>query len=376
MREQNTPFKILMTTDTLGGVWTYTLELVKALENYNVQVVLATMGRTLSNHQKQQAFQLNNLQVEESSFKMEWMKQPWEDVNRAGKWLLELEKKHSPDLVHLNHYAHAVLSFSVPVLVVAHSDIYSWWNHVKGSMPPEKYNTYFRVVQQGLSYADYVVAPTNSMLSCINKYYGTFENQKVIPNARDFKKFTPAQKQPFIFSIGRIWDEAKNIKVLEEIAGKSNWPIFIAGDNEHPENLQSDRFDKLHFLGTLSEEETANWFAQASVYVMPAKYEPFGLSILEAALSSCALILGDIESLRENWDGAALFIDPDNPENLEKRLDILQQDTSLRTALANAAYNRAQMFTPKAMASGYMETYQSMLEKAGKPLQPQHDFLP
>ncbi len=33
---------------------------------------------------------------------------------------------------------------------------------------------------------------------------------------------------------------------------------------------------------------------------LPARYEPFGLSVLEAALSGCALVLGDIPSLRES----------------------------------------------------------------------------
>lgn len=368
MKKKNPPIKILMTTDTLGGVWTYTLELVQSLEKFNVQVVLATMGRALNNHQKQQVRLLNNLQVEESSFRMEWMKEPWEDVNRAGKWLLELEKKHAPDLIHLNHYAHAVLSFNAPTVVVAHSDIYSWWHHVKGEAPPEKYDTYFRVVQQGLRYADYVVAPTASMLACINEYYGKFENQAVIPNARITEKFNTVEKKPFIFSIGRIWDEAKNIKLLEEVADKCKWPIFIAGENQHPEHMQSnrERFENLHFLGRLSEKETANWLSQAAIYVMPAKYEPFGLSVLEAALSSCALVLGDIPSLRENWDGAAFFIDPDNPDSLENKFHMLQQDASLRTAVADAACHRAKNFTPERMASEYMAVYYNLFVKSGR----------
>ena len=56
----------------------------------------------------------------------------------------------------------------------------------------------------------------------------------------------------------------------------------------------------------------ADAYAAAAIYALPARYEPFGLSVLEAAQHGCALVLGDIDSLRENWDGAALFVDPDD----------------------------------------------------------------
>ena len=44
--------KILMTADTVGGVWTYALELAGALAPHGVEVALATMGRRLSSAQE------------------------------------------------------------------------------------------------------------------------------------------------------------------------------------------------------------------------------------------------------------------------------------------------------------------------------------
>ena len=48
------------------------------------------------------------------------------------------------------------------------------------------------------------------------------------------------------------------------------------------------------FAGQLTTAEVRNVINTASIYALPARYEPFGLSILEAALSGCALVLGDI----------------------------------------------------------------------------------
>ena len=60
--------------------------------------------------------------------------------------------------------------------------------------------------------------------------------------------------------------------------------------------------------------------ARAAIYALPAHYEPFGLSILEAAMSGCALVLGDIPSLREIWGDAAVFVHPDNRDAVARCL--------------------------------------------------------
>src|SRR5688500_2824741 len=103
--------KLLLTTDTVGGVWTYAIELARALLPHGVEVALATMGAPLRPDQRWQADSLANVTVHESTFKLEWMPDPWDDVGRAGEWLLELESQFRPDVVHLNGYAHAVLAF-------------------------------------------------------------------------------------------------------------------------------------------------------------------------------------------------------------------------------------------------------------------------
>ena len=41
------PRHVLMTADTVGGVWTYAVELVRALAPHRVTVALATMGASL-----------------------------------------------------------------------------------------------------------------------------------------------------------------------------------------------------------------------------------------------------------------------------------------------------------------------------------------
>src|ERR1041384_5191725 len=97
--------RVLMTADTVGGVWTYALELSRALGELGIEVALATMGAPLSIDQWAEARALPGVRVFESDFKLEWMADPWNDVARAGEWLLDLERQLQPDFVHLNSFA-------------------------------------------------------------------------------------------------------------------------------------------------------------------------------------------------------------------------------------------------------------------------------
>ncbi len=358
----NEPVKVLMTADTVGGVWTYALDLVRALEPHGVTVALATMGAGLSAAQRETADSLENLTLFESGYKLEWMASPWDDVDAAGAWLLELERQFRPDLVHLNGYAHAALPWSSPTLVVGHSCVLSWWTAVKGEPVPSDWRRYADAVRGGLAAADVVVAPTRAMLDALETHYGPLPRSRVVPNGRDSALFALREKEPFIMAAGRLWDEAKNLAMLAEVAPALEWPVYLAGDATHPDGSEV-RFENVKVLGHLPSKALAACLGRASIYALPARYEPFGLSVLEAALSGCALVLGDIPSLREVWGDAALFVAPDDREGWQRTLSRLIRRPDLRDEFARQARVRALQYTPERMAAGYLQVYSSLADR-------------
>lgn len=356
-----------MTADTHGGVWTYALDVAQALQEYGVEITLATMGETLSEAQHDAVARVRNIDVVPSGFKLEWMDEPWADVALAGDWLLELARRVKPDIVHLNGYCHGSLKWNAPVLVVAHSCVLSWWNATKGEAAPSRWKRYHREVYWGLAGANLVVAPTQAMLDLLTDNYQPLQNTRVIPNGRDPSGFPPAeQKRPVIFTAGRIWDEAKNIPALEAVAPLIAWPIFVAGENHHPDGSRAT-VRNLKFLGVLPPADLADWFSSASIYVSPARYEPFGLSALEAALAGCALVLGDIPSLREVWGDAALFVPPDDLQALRAALSEVINDDARREEMGRRARARALEYSIERMGRGYFEAYSELVECASQP---------
>jgi glycosyltransferase involved in cell wall biosynthesis len=337
-----------MTADTVGGVWTYALDLAREMPD--VEVSLATMGKPLSPDQWADASAIPNLEVFESSYKLEWMDEPWHDVRASGRWLMTLEAAIRPDVVHLNGLCHGALPFEAPKLVVMHSCVLSWWEAVKGEMAPASWDRYAEEVRHGIMGANVLAAPTHAMMIATERLYGKPSATKVIPNGR--RGIEPKAKESFVFAAGRMWDEAKNLRALEAVRDRLSWPLFVAGDG-------SD-------LGRLDAEGMREWLGRASIYAFPAKYEPFGLSVLEAALAGCALVLGDIPSLRENWEGRAIFVHPDDEDGLAQAVERLIADPLLRERMGRCAREHAQSFSTARCAHGYLLLYREMLRASDR----------
>jgi glycosyltransferase involved in cell wall biosynthesis len=266
-------------------------------------------------------------------------------------------------VVHVNGNVHAALPWRCPALLVGHSCVLSRYAAVQQTAAPAIWDRYRQAVTRGLRHAALVTAPTQAMLASLHDHYGTFASAQPIPNGCRSQPLSPAVKAPLIFTAGRVWDEAKNMAALDQIASHLPWPVYVAGETCHPNGTTVPLRHAIE-LGQLPSREVARWFNRAAIFALPARYEPFGLSALEAGLAGCALVLGDIPSLREVWREAALFVPPDQPEALKAALLDLMAHPPRRCHLAQAARTRAQQFTPKRMAQGYMALYRQLIERS------------
>ncbi len=355
--------RILLTGDTAGGVWTFTLELADGLIRREIDVCLATFGPRVSESQRRAARGIKDLQWFHFNSKLEWMEEPWQDIENAASWLMNTVRKYDPDLIHLNTLCHGGLPWKVAVVSTVHSCVDAWWRAVKKSKLPQEWTRYRQEAKFSLASSSIVTAPSRAALKDAGRFYNIdVSSAQVIYNSRSSGTFRSEAKEPFIFSAGRLWDEAKNVKMLAGVAPHLEWPVYLAG-NAHDPHGRENTLASCHLLGELSTSELSGWYGRASIYVLPARYEPFGLSVLEAALSGCALVLGDIPSLREVWQDAASFVSPDDPACLTATLRRLMNDPEYCENMSRRALNRASQFTQSRMVAGYIAAYQSALAK-------------
>jgi glycogen(starch) synthase len=344
-----------MTADTVGGVWTYALTLADALAPHGVEVTLVATGAPLSPAQRVELRASAVARAYAKPYALEWMADPWHDLRQSGDWLLRIADDVAPDLVHLNAYAHAVLPFGAPVVVAGHSCVLSWHEAVRGRPAGPEWERYRTAVAAGLDAADAVIAPTQAMLDALVRHYDPPGPLLVVPNgAAAGGEAQP--KEPLVAAAGRMWDEAKNLDALARVAPQLPWPVAVAGAGAVR--------DGVTMLGRLGRAGVRDLLERASIFAAPARYEPFGLAPLEAALAGCALVLGDIPSLREVWGDAATFVAPDDDDALTGALEALIADARLRTAMAERAEARAQEYTPERMAAGTLAAYTQVLTQS------------
>lgn len=354
--------RILMTTDAVGGVWHYSIDLARCLLNEQMEVVLVCTGPEPGASQMQQVKNLQKygLTFYHRPYRLEWMDEPWEDVQKANDWIKEIFAKEKPSLLHFNCYAPASLDWEVPTLLVAHSCVASWWQSVKDEPLPDRFGTYFHTVQAAFQKADAVIFPSQGMADLCVRAYGSISSAQVVYNGTELPLVDPLyefnSKMPIIFSMGRLWDEAKNIDLLLKAAPYINSEIFIAGakskDIPCPRNVR--------FLGKLSHQQVMNWLKISAVYTLPVRYEPFGLSFLEAASHQCALVGGDTPTLREIWGKSMTYVDQDDAKGLAKACNSLLDYPSESRRKGEEAYQCAKKYPLHKMKEQYLDIYRQL----------------
>jgi glycosyltransferase involved in cell wall biosynthesis len=221
---------------------------------------------------------------------------------------------------------------------------------------------YKEIVSRGLKCADAVVAPSQWMLNALASHYELPLQSSVIYNGRSKALFRSSErKSDCVLAVGRVWDEAKQMRLL--LARKQPVNVRIAGCAEHPNHGSSwvkdaGMIGNVEFCGEQEESQLQTLYADCATYAATSRYEPFGLAPLEAALSGCALIANDIPVFRELWGNAAFFFKRNDADSLATAIRIFSENASLRKFFAEQAFERASSrFDRQRMVEDYAKLY-------------------
>jgi glycogen synthase len=362
---------VLVTTDTISGVWTYTRELVSGMVSRGLQVTLVSFGEVPLPEQTAWMDSLHGLDYRPTAFRLEWMHEGEQDYEESAAYLTTLAREIQPDILHLNQFCYGGLEVDVPRVVVAHGDLITWWLAVHGHEPRAArwLNRYREVVVRGLLGATAVVAPSASMLEGLHLSYAQVKREQVIYNGRNPIFFNPyVSKEDSVLSVGRILDAGKQVHLLTQ--HEHPFSVCIVG-SEHPVSaprvpIRADVKVATEQLcvslkGPQTESQLRNLYSRAAVYAATARYEPFGMDALEAALSRCAIVANDIPSFREIWGDDAVYFSTNDAASLASAIRGLSEDRERCRAYANRAYQRARdRYNHKRMIDEYLQLYRSL----------------
>jgi glycosyltransferase involved in cell wall biosynthesis len=354
--------RILLTTDTVGGVWTFTRELSVELLRDGHEVALASFGRELSAYQQGWCEEVrrqygHRFVARQSDAPLEWMQANDRAFGDGARVLLDLCDRFAPDVVHSSQFCWGALAIPAAKVVTAHSDVLSWAEACRTEELAESewLCCYRQLVQNGLDGADVVTAPTHWMAEALRRNFNVPGDVRVIANGRSLNPGTcDTMRELRAVSLGRLWDEAKGLRALSSV--KSPMPIVVAGETFF-EGESAEM--PLAFVGALEEQEVFALFRASSIYIAASIYEPFGLAPLEAALCGCAIVARDLPSFREIWGDAASYFRDER--QLEGILQIYQDNPERLGIARSAAMRRAKQFSARAMARAYVVLYEELL---------------
>jgi glycogen(starch) synthase len=358
--------RILITTDTIGGVWTFTRELTTGLLEAGCTIVLVSFGSLPNNQQQEWVYNIqrswgNRFHFVINNVPLEWMQANERAYTEPAQSLLRSVEEFKVDVLHCNQFCFGAVPIPQPKVITAHSDVLSWAESCRADKLDDSdwLRRYCSLVGNGLAGAQALIAPTRWMLDSLSKNFDLPEDRRVIPNGRSVPAAAHKSRKLQAITAGRLWDEAKNIGLLGEVS--SPIPLLAAGDSSCDGANAPSALGTVHILGPLAEDDLFARLRESELYICTSRYEPFGLAPLEAALCGCAILANDIPSLREVWQDGALYFD--DAASLSGLLCKLRRDKKLLEKAKARSSARARIHNPQKMVSSYLALFREVLAR-------------
>ena len=192
----------------------------------------------------------------------------------------------------------------------------------------------------------------------------------IIYNGVDLERYRPAQKSliPLVLYVGRLkYYKSLNVflhsakRVLEKIPEVR---FAIAGDGEEKEGLiklahKLNIFDKVSFLGRVSEEDKISLYQKAWVFVNPSMMEGWGITSIEANACGTPVVASNVPGLRDSVNNphSGFLVPYGNIQIFSQRIIKLIKDDSLRAKFSIGAHIFAQQFNWQKSADKSLELF-------------------
>ena len=162
----------------------------------------------------------------------------------------------------------------------------------------------------------------------------------------DVEEFRRKMKLPddFVLAIGGV-GERRNLKAVKQAAKDNN--LVIAGET----------------IPWVPHEQLPLLYAGAKVLLYPSFYEGFGLPILEAMSCGIPVITSNVSSMPEVGGNAAVYVNPEDVNDIKTKLKTVFEDGNLRSVMVNKGFEQAKKFSWNKTTEQTVKVYKNLVKK-------------
>jgi glycosyltransferase involved in cell wall biosynthesis len=131
-----------------------------------------------------------------------------------------------------------------------------------------------------------------------------------------------------------------------------DYSLIIAGKigGEYAEEMQKlaetlGIAPRVRFLGYVTDGELAYLYSRAVALAFPSLVEGFGMPVLEAMERGLPVITSNAGALAEVAGGAAVLVDPYNPSDIARAMNLLVENPAVRQEYIEKGRRRAREFS-------------------------------
>ena len=248
---------------------------------------------------------------------------------------------------------------------------------------PLKASVFRNNVQEVVDRSDCIVTVSQNAKAEIVKYFHCDESKiEVVFNGVNINKFRTTvdaerikhvQKKynlpsQYILYFGGTMKHKNIINMLEaysllplEIKQQHKFVIANSADYiiQRIEDLNLKDFVIL--LNGVEEEDKAVVYKLASLKLFVSKYEGFGIPVIEAMAAGTPVITSNVSSLPEVAGGAAVLVNPDNPQDIRDAIIRILSEPEFRTKLIEKGYENIKKYTWDKSAEQFIQIIRKLI---------------
>lgn len=365
------PYKILLLSNTYGGVLTYSKNLIKELPNDQFKVFAYFIAPSV---------EFKKMDTEQKYYFLTL------DKFIPNPMVLFRFFYSNAQLIHSNFVGTGLLAliskflFKIPFILTLH-----------GFPEPRSESKYIDKIKYSIeknlmnfvgSRASAIVVVSNFEKNLLLSNFGL--NSKVIYHGierssieifdkKQVKKEIGYKETDFIILfVGKLIQNKDPLTLLESISNISNryenLKLIIVGTGKLEEKIRCkvkklNLLDHVEIFRYIEKEYLNKCYNAADLFVLPSVNEPFGIVLLEAMAFGCPIIASNSGACPEVIANSGLLFEQGDSEDLTKKILKVMTDKKLRQRLSKHSLKRvSEVFSNEEHIRKHVELYKRVLE--------------